>query len=124
MVAIGHRDYSNRELTDLESDFASGKADVRRFVVTCVGTNPTYPDIKTAMTQLESVAQENKQLALLLMTGLYDIADDARAHDVCDAIDLWIENAGDAALADLLQTARSPAIRTPEWISDIRRRQR
>ncbi len=58
------------------------------------GASPSYKTITDIMAGLEKVASADAVLGLKLMIGLYSIASDFYAYDVCDAIDLWLEHEG------------------------------
>ena len=52
---------------------------------------PSVEDrIYSIMSDLESLADNNKNKALSLMSALSPLASNLMMHDVCDSIDLWI----------------------------------
>ena len=59
-----------------------------------VGVAPSYDAIASIMSSLEELSSRDMELSLKLMTGLYPVASDVFAHDVCDSIELWLEQEG------------------------------
>jgi hypothetical protein len=86
-----------------------------------------YFDVAAAMSALEWLAQSDANLALLLMAALYGLADKLFAHDVCDAIELWLEGSGDERLLPELQLHAErgslDSVKAAEWITTITSRQ-
>ena len=63
----------------------------------------TYPTVRAAMNTLEELAERHEGLALRLMIALMEIAGRVQAHDVCDGIDLWLENSPHQELVGYLE---------------------
>lgn len=67
-----------------------------------VGAAPSYEAIKRIMSSLEELSSRDKGLSIKLMIGLYPVASEGFAHDVCDSIELWIEHEGTLEIRDFV----------------------
>ncbi len=94
---ISQRVPSSDEFRSAFEALAKGEADLGNIVVMLVGST-SYENVRRAMRDLEWLAGLSPDLAILLMTGLYAVAEGLFAHDVCDSIELWLENEGTSAL--------------------------
>jgi uncharacterized protein YaeQ len=83
------------ELTALRHDIETGNQDIRDIALE-VAEGTSYNQLRNAMRSLEWLATQDNALAILIMMGLFAFADKIFAHDICDAIELWIENNADA----------------------------
>ena len=61
-----------------------------------------YIKITEALKEYEDLYDEDAELALKKMIDLYPIASKIYNHEVCDAIDLWINESKDAKLVSYL----------------------
>ena len=102
LTLIQQRKRSPPELATLLEEILSGEQTVDDIIANAVGTPVTYERVQTTMLDLESLAEHNSVLGILLMTGLYEFADRVYAHDVNDGIELWIEEKGGPELAAAL----------------------
>jgi hypothetical protein len=59
-----------------------------------VGVAPSYEVVEKLMSSLEELSSRDVELSLKLMLGLYPVAGEVFAHDVCDSIELWLEHEG------------------------------
>lgn len=86
----------------------------------------SYDDIRDSMAALEWLAASHLELSLLLMAGLYAAADAIFAHDVADAVELWLENKGTAPLAGYIaihvNNGSVPPQKGAEWVHDLNTR--
>jgi hypothetical protein len=72
----------------------------------------SYEALDNVMLSLEELADRQRTTALLLMICLHGpAAECADAHDVCDAIDLWIAESDDPEVDRFLATHREFAER-------------
>lgn len=58
---------------------------------TMLGGAATEERVEEVMQSLEEMAQHRVEIACCLMISLWPVASDLMMHDVCDAIDLWID---------------------------------
>ena len=73
----------------------------------------SYEALDNVMLSLEELAERHRTAALLLMICLHGpAAESSAAHDVCDAIDLWISETDDPDVDQFLATHREFAERT------------
>lgn len=66
----------------------------------------TYDAVRERMRALESLVTTDEAAALTAMVELYPIASRLLAHDVCDAIELWLRDRGQDDLRAGLRRGR------------------
>ncbi len=78
-----------------------------------------------ALSALEAIAEDDPALGGVLMAYLYPHASRAFRHDVCDAIELWMDSFRDSILARRLRDlpADDPdfAVRLGRWAASVER---
>ncbi|NPC53682.1 hypothetical protein HPC50_42375 [Corallococcus exiguus] len=94
-----------------------------------VGLNAEgYELVRRIMLLLEAAMDVEPRVAGYLMAKLYPLASQKYAHDVYDAIGLWMSNSDSMALADVLMVLSAEPVRPllwksyQEWAEGIRRR--
>lgn len=126
IALIRQRHYAADALSELLSELSDGHRTPESIAEKLVGQPITYFSIKTAMNDLEALAEHNEILGILLMTGLHGLADGVYAHDVCDGIELWIENSHEQNLVDALETItptnEAAQKKKLEWLRMLRNR--
>jgi hypothetical protein len=124
VTVIRQRDYSANSLGVLLREILDGTQSPETIAESLVGKPATYSNIKATMSDLEAVAEHDNVLGVLLMTGLYGLADSIHAHDVCDGIELWIENSAGRDLVDALESINPPndaaETKRMEWLRMLR----
>jgi hypothetical protein len=55
------------------------------------------------MAHLETIAETDESVACVFMADLWGPASDARMHEICDAIDLWLCNNDSQQLYEYLK---------------------
>jgi len=122
--SIRSRIPARRDSAQLLQGLIDGRYDLRELVNELVSIR-TYQHALDTMADLEWLASDEADLALILMVGLYDIADELRAHDLCDAIELWLENSGSQPLIAALETQTRQGnvsiAKSAEWVSMLAR---
>lgn len=62
----------------------------------------SFEGVGEVMSSLEALSSQDMELSLKVMIGLYPVASDVLAHDVCSAIELWLEHEGTPEVRDLV----------------------
>lgn len=79
------------------------------------------------MTLLESMMDVDQVVATCLMTRLYPVASQIYLHEVCDAIDLWMDQASGEELEKYLKIdaawrGNSMAAKYKQWLKNIEKK--
>lgn len=83
-------------LPDGQQLLATDRGSLQRPVHSELGDEPlaTYEAVRERMRALETLVTTDEDAALTAMAELYPIASRLLAHDVCDAIELWLHDRG------------------------------
>lgn len=73
----------------------------------CLDSDTSYESINAMMISLERIASVDTDLGLRVMIGLYSVASDTCAHDVGDAIELWMYHEGTRKIKTYIDGLRS-----------------
>lgn len=121
--AIRARAFNEKAISELREALSDGSVNLRTAVEALI-QSLAYADLQLAMSSLEWLIELDSSLALLLMAGLYGVADDTSEHDICDAIELWLEKCGAQTLVAPIELhARRGSIaprKALEWTEALR----
>lgn len=88
-----HSSESSRELFSQSLEHPEASELVERLIMECRKLADNRGDaVRYVQDKLEVLAETDQLFALTLMTHLYRSANELYAHDVCDAIELWMEH--------------------------------
>ena len=122
IVLIHERVANHDAFCELARQLHTGETELSDALLQLTSTGPSA-DLSATMSNLEWLAQSEPTLALLFMVALYRVANQAFAHEICDAIELWIEHSGDDQLVSELklheQRGDLIAVKAGEWIAAI-----
>jgi len=111
---------------ELATQLHEGRLELRAALLQ-LARGDQYCHVSATMSALEWLAQSEANLALLLMAALYGLADKLYAHEVCDAIELWLEGFGDEQLIPELRLhAERGSLdmrKVAEWITTMTKTQ-
>ena len=100
------KDFHSRVLEELKAIMVQGRAqDLLCTMLEITGQEETTPEV--SVLKIMNVAQElfssDPTAACIIMSQLYNFADNLYMHDVCDSIDIWIYQHHSLELGTLLK---------------------